>query len=113
MTTHLNAVVGSFLCEVEQRLWILEVEEMRRALTPGLPVWKGRKKEIYVQGSAEERSLGCVIPASRPPLAAGARFTQPRDHSLTDPCRRIAGVQLGEGRKEDESAAHLVDTMDN
>ena len=27
----------SFLCESEERLGILEVEEMRRALTPGLP----------------------------------------------------------------------------
>ena len=39
-----------------------------------------------VQGSAKEWSLGCVIPASRPPLSAGARFTQPRDHSLANPC---------------------------
>ena len=27
-----------------------------------------------------------MIPASWLPLAAGARFTQPRDHSLADPC---------------------------
>ena len=40
---------------------------------------------LYIQGSAKEWSLGCVIPASWPPLAAGARFTQPRDHSLADP----------------------------
>ena len=35
-----------------------------------------------VQGSAREWSLGCVIPTSWPQLAAEARFTQPRDHSL-------------------------------
>ena len=42
--------------------------------------WKDKltiKKEL--QGSAKEVSLGCVIPASWPPLAAGARFTQSRD----------------------------------
>ena len=36
---------------------------------------------LYLQGSAKEWSLGCVTP-----LAAGARFTQPWDHSLADPC---------------------------
>ena len=40
-----------------------------------------------IQGSAKEWSLGCVIPASWLPLAAGARFTQPRDHSLANPCK--------------------------
>ena len=30
--------------------------------------------------------LGCVIPASWPCLAAQARFTQPGDLSLADPC---------------------------
>ena len=30
----------------------------------------------YLQGSAKEWSLGCVITASWPPLAAGALFTQ-------------------------------------
>ena len=44
---------------------------------------------LHLQGSAKEWSLGCVIPASWPPLAAGARFTHPRDHSLADPCIRI------------------------
>ena len=42
--------------------------------------------------SAKEWSLGCVIPASWPPLAAGVRFTQPRDHSLADPCTYISFV---------------------
>ena len=48
VTTDLNATVSfslslSFLCESEERLGILEVEEMRRALTPGLPErWEGR-----------------------------------------------------------------------
>ena len=32
-------------------------------------------------------SLGGVIPASWHPLATGERFTQPRNHSLADPCR--------------------------
>ena len=41
---------------------------------------------IKLQGSAKEWSLGCVIPASWLPLAAGARFMQPRVHSLADPC---------------------------
>ena len=31
-------------------------------------------------------SLGCVIPASWPPLAVAARFTQPRVLSLADSC---------------------------
>ena len=39
-----------------------------------------------MQGSANECFLGCVIPASWLPPATGARFTQPRDHSLADPC---------------------------
>ena len=30
---------------------------------------------VTIQGSAKECSLGCVIPASWLPLAAGARFT--------------------------------------
>ena len=38
-----------------------------------------------IQGSAKELSLGCVIPASWPPLAAGVHFMQPRDHSVPDP----------------------------
>ena len=38
--------------------------------------------KTHIQGSAKEWSLGCVIPASWPPLAAGACFTQSRDHSL-------------------------------
>ena len=42
-----------------------------------------------IQGSAKEWSLGCVITASWPPLAVGARFTQPRDHSLLKPCSCI------------------------
>ena len=29
--------------------------------------------KTHIQGSAKEWSLGCVIPASWPPLAAGAR----------------------------------------
>ena len=33
-----------------------------------------------IQGSAKEWSLGCVIPVSWPNVAAGARFTQPRNH---------------------------------
>ena len=41
---------------------------------------------LYLQEWAKERFLGCVIPAFWLPLAAGARFTQPRDHSLADPC---------------------------
>ena len=40
----------------------------------------------YLQGSAKKWTLDCVIPASWPPLAAGARFTQPRALSLSDPC---------------------------
>ena len=43
------------------------------------------------QGSAKEWSLGCVIPASWPPLAAGAGFTQPKNHSLADPCITVLG----------------------
>ena len=39
-----------------------------------------------IQGSAKEWLLGSVIPVSWPPLAARARFTQPRDPSLADPC---------------------------
>ena len=44
----------------------------------------------HVQGSVKEWSLGCVIPASLPALATGAHFTQPRDHSLANPCTRHA-----------------------
>ena len=44
-------------------------------------------RKIYIfEGSAKEWCLGCVILVYRPPLAARARFTQPRDHSLADPC---------------------------
>ena len=47
-----------------------------------------------VQGSAKERSLGYVIHASWLPLAAGARFTQPLDHSLADPCMILGAPPL-------------------
>ena len=36
----------------------------------------------HLQGSVKEWSLGCVLAS----LAAGARFMQPRDRSLADPC---------------------------
>ena len=39
-----------------------------------------------LRGAAKKWAIGCVIPASWPLLAAGARFTQPRDRSLADPC---------------------------
>ena len=39
-----------------------------------------------VQGSALEWFLDCVIPVSWLALAAGSRFTQPRDHSLSYFC---------------------------
>ena len=42
-------------------------------------------RSMYVQGSAIRWDLGSVIPASWPPLTAGARFTQPRAHLLADP----------------------------
>ena len=42
-----------------------------------------------VQGSAKEWSRGYVIHASWLPLAAGARFTQPRAYSLADPCTHV------------------------
>ena len=45
----------SFLCESEERLGILEVEEMRRALTPGLPErWEGRKGPFTKDVRTEE-----------------------------------------------------------
>ena len=46
-------------------------------------VGKGRKN---VQGSAKERSLGCVNPASWLPLSTEGKFTQPRNHSFADLC---------------------------
>ena len=49
-----------------------------------------------VQGWAKEWSLGCVIPASWLPLAAGGEFTQPTAHLLADPCMpakyQVAGL---------------------
>ena len=48
---------------------------------------RSRQTIARVQGSAKEWSLGCAIPASYLPLAAGTCFTQPRDHSLADPCK--------------------------
>ena len=48
--------------------------------------YSGQEFSKPLQGSAKERSLGCVIPGSWLPLAAGARFTQPRDHSLANHC---------------------------
>ena len=39
-----------------------------------------------LQSWAKEWSLGCVNPASRLPLAAGRKFTQPRSHSFAQPC---------------------------
>ena len=46
-----------------------------------------------VQGWAKEWTLGCVIPASWPPLAAGgASFSQPKAHSLAHPCTFYNGT---------------------
>ena len=42
-----------------------------------------------VQGSAKEWSIGCVIPVSWLPLAAAARFTQLRVHSLAYSCMYV------------------------
>ena len=36
----------------------------------------------------------CVITASRPPQAAGARFTQPKDHSLAGSCTNNKYISL-------------------
>ena len=46
-----------------------------------------------IQGSAKEWSLGCVNPASWPPVGAEAHFTQPRDHFLADPCVVLLGIR--------------------
>ena len=51
---------------------------------------KGPRELADVQGSAKEWYLGNVIPASWPPLAAGAEFTQSWDNSLADPCTLIS-----------------------
>ena len=69
-----------FLTRILVRAAILRQEKRRPSSWPlGRILWE-------LQGSAKEWSLGCVIPASWLPLAAGARFTQPRDHCLADPC---------------------------
>ena len=72
---------------------------------------------IHVQGSAKEWSLGCVIPASWLPLAAGVGFTQPRDHSLADRFTSVCVYSLsfvprdaeddGEGRREQNAAGYV------
>ena len=49
---------------------------------------------LHVQGSVRELSLGCV---KRAPVARGgqdAGITQPRDHSLADPCTYIVCTPL-------------------
>ena len=47
----------------------------------------------HVEGSAKEWSLGCVkrAPAAREGQDAG--ITQPRDHSLADPCMHLHYAQ--------------------
>ena len=42
------------------------------------------------QGFTKEWSLGCMIPVSWSPLVAGALSTQPRDHSIADPCTIVS-----------------------
>ena len=44
---------------------------------------------MFIQGSATEWSLGCVIPASWLTVAEGGHFTQPRDHSFAQPCTDV------------------------
>ena len=39
-----------------------------------------------IQGSTNEWFLGCENPTSELPLAAEGEFTQPRNHSLAEPC---------------------------
>ena len=41
---------------------------------------------LYVQGSAKEWSLGCVKRARAARGGQDVGITQPRDHSLADPC---------------------------
>ena len=48
-----------------------------------------------LQKSAKELFLGCVNPASWP--AAGARFTQPREHSLADICTMNVKIAVERG----------------
>ena len=76
---------------------------------------------MSIQGSATEWSLGCVISASWLPRAAGARFTQPGDHYLLDPCTYLVrdlelfdGTGLGGGLDEgdDRVAGDVVGVED-
>ena len=48
-----------------------------------------------IQGCAKEWTLGCMNPASWLPLAAGCKFTQPRDHSFAQPCRIVLSFKDG------------------
>ena len=62
-------------------------------------------RHITVQGSAKEWSLGCVIPASLPPLSAsvGMRYKQPMDHSLADPSAEAESVAACERLNLDQT----------
>ena len=46
-------------------------------------------KSNYLPATYRDR----LILASWPPLAADARFTQPRDHFLADPCAVLLGIR--------------------
>ena len=83
-------------------IWRMEGDPIQRGVAVLADIESAAKRAIFltvlwqinvsnktlstIQGSAKEWSLGCVIPASWSPLAAGAHFTQTRDHSLADPC---------------------------
>ena len=47
---------------------------------------------------AKRWSLGCMIPAFWLPMAAGCKFTQPRDRLLADPCRLLRSKGMSRGR---------------
>ena len=81
-----------------------EVKEKGRSVAIGHRQKSSRRRSVVrvtlpvpvsVQGSAKEWSLGCVIPASWPPLAVGAHFTQPRDPSFADPCIEFGKLPCG------------------
>ena len=56
-----------------------------------MPLILGIDQVLVSWALEKERFLCCLNPASCLPVSAGGEFTQPRDHSLAQPCMYVVG----------------------
>ena len=65
-----------------------KLESSQNSILLHWTLWHSNLGGLQTQSTGIDlKVLGCVIPASWLPLAAGSEFTQPKAHLLADPCR--------------------------